>query len=136
GRRRNAYGIVMVRRGPAVQFTPMESPPTSDPPSDLAAALPIAAPVRRRPRSRLGVAGLVFLVGMFLGCVVTLPWTMGRVSPAGVDPEQGGTARYAWQEREARHLPPSWWPWNNTEEVQRRRELTAEARAREVAAAR
>ncbi len=95
---------------------------------------PPGKPPSRWLRSRAGIAGLVFLALMFFACVGTAWWTMARITPAGVGPEQKGAPRYAWQEREARQLPPSWWPSGRNEEVQTRLRLTAEARARETEA--
>lgn len=95
-----------------------------------AVARDISTPERRWARSRLGIAGFLFLAFMFLACVVTLPWTMARIKPAGVGADQQGTPRYAWQEREARHLPPTWWPFRRAPEVRDRENLNIEARAR------
>jgi ABC-type dipeptide/oligopeptide/nickel transport system permease subunit len=103
-----------------------------DPPPTL--SMPPGKPASRWLRSRAGVIGLVFLALMFLACIGTAWWTMARITPAGVGPDQHGTPRYAWQEREARQLPPSWWPSGRTEEVNTRLRLTAEARARETEA--
>lgn len=94
------------------------------------AATPQPEPAQgRRSRSALAVGGLVFLVAMFLGCVFTLPWTMGAISRPGAGARERGTPRYAWQEREARHIPPSWSPWSWSSEVRERYRLASEARA-------
>lgn len=67
------------------------------------------SPLRRFTRSVPGVLGLGFLAIMVLGCVLTLPWTLGRVpSPSGED--AGAVPRYAAQERSARQIPPTWAP--------------------------
>jgi oligopeptide transport system permease protein len=55
------------------------------------------------------MVGLGFLALMVLGCVLSLPWTLGRVASAsGEDVGGGAVARYAVQERSARQLPPTW----------------------------
>lgn len=113
-------------------------PPLNYPPMDRDAAPILGEPPPRPPsrwlRSKSGVAGLLFLTLMFLACVGGAFWTMHRVKPAGVGPDQLGTPRYAWQEREARQLPPTWWPWGWTDEAAHRYQLTAAARAREAEA--
>jgi len=61
------------------------------------------------------VIGLAFLLLMFLACVVTMPLTMKREVSRGYDSsgnivERKGAPRYAAQDKNARHLPPTWWP--------------------------
>jgi ABC-type dipeptide/oligopeptide/nickel transport system permease subunit len=100
---------------------PAAAPTLGEPPS---------RPASRRLRSKPGIAGLVFLAFMFLACLGSAFWTLQRVKPAGVGPDQQGTPRYAWQEREARQLPPTWLPWGWDEETTQRYRLTAIDRAR------
>lgn len=66
------------------------------------------APVRDNPltRSVAGLVGLSVLGMVVLACVLSLPWTLGRVSATGVS---AGSPRYDEQVRTARHLPPAWW---------------------------
>lgn len=80
-----------------------------------AASLP---PPRRRAsaftRSPIGLLGLIFLALVFVACVATLPYTLGRVplrqsAAAPHDPSPLGPPRYDNQDSLARHLPPSWW---------------------------
>jgi oligopeptide transport system permease protein len=54
---------------------------------------------------------------------------MGRVSRPGAGTEERGTPRYAWQEREARHLPPSWSPWGWSAEAKERLRMATASRA-------
>jgi ABC-type dipeptide/oligopeptide/nickel transport system permease subunit len=64
-------------------------------------ALLAPSPTRRNPllRSPLGIAGMLFLIGMFLACLGTLPWTLADVN---------GSPRYNAQDRLAQLMPPSW----------------------------
>lgn len=64
-------------------------------------ALMAPPPTRDNPltRSWLGIAGIVFIIGMLLACLGSLPYTLGRVD---------GSPRYDAQDRFGRHLPPSW----------------------------
>jgi oligopeptide transport system permease protein len=79
------------------------------------------SPLRRFTRSVPGVLGLGFLSLMILGCILTLPWTVGRVpSPSGED--AGAVPRYSAQERSARQIPPSWAP-HDAERAARRLEV-------------
>ena len=59
------------------------------------------APRRANPllRSRLGLAGMAFLLLMLLACLGSLPWTLARVD---------GSPRYDAQDRIAQLMPPSW----------------------------
>jgi oligopeptide transport system permease protein len=82
-------------------------------------------------RSIAGVIGMVFLTGIVLLCMVTLPWTMGAGSsgapldPAVVSAADSGTPRYNLGEPQEGRLAPWWWPgakgWGATdaEEVRR-----------------
>lgn len=74
-----------------------------------------ASAFSRFTRSVPGVIGLGFLTLMFLACVVTMPLTMRNVTireydAGGAIVERKGPPRYAMQDKNARHLPPSWWP--------------------------
>lgn len=64
-------------------------------------ALMAPPPTRDNPltRSWLGIAGIVFIIGMLLACLGSLPYTLGRVD---------GSPRYDAQDRFGRHLPPTW----------------------------
>lgn len=57
-------------------------------------------------RSTAGLIGLGVLVVMVLSCVLTLPWTLAEVD---------GSPRYDQQIKQARHLPPTWWPMDDSE---------------------
>jgi len=71
--------------------------------------------LRRVVGSTQGAIGLSVLAVMFLFCIGTLPWTAGRriertVETSGQVIERIGPPRYAWQDKSARQLPPTWWP--------------------------
>ncbi len=59
-------------------------------------------------RSWAGMLGLGVLAAIVCACVLTLPWTLGRVQGQG-GASVAGSPRYDVQYRTARHLPPSWW---------------------------
>lgn len=108
------------------------------------------APRRDNPltRSVAGVAGLAVLAAMVLACVLTLPWTLGTVSPPGSGAAAvgggGGTGtgggaarsgetggpRFDQQVRTARQLPPTWWGVRTDETGQDTQASRVEATAR------
>jgi oligopeptide transport system permease protein len=63
-------------------------------------------------RSTPGAVGVVMLLVLALACVVTLPWTLGAYTPAGLVwkqmPADQLPARIEYQERSALRLPPTW----------------------------
>lgn len=80
----------------------------------LQTPVPSVSRLRRFTRSPLGLAGLVFLAGMLLACLGTLPYTLSAVPAIGAaaagDADVAMSARYNLQTRTARHLPPWWAP--------------------------
>jgi len=73
-----------------------------------------------------GIAGGAVLVVMFLACVLSLPWTLGRIAPAsGSAPYTTTPRRYEATDLSRILLPPSWAPHAADE-----RTRLAEARAR------
>ncbi len=75
-----------------------------------------APPVERDnpfTRSLAGMIGLVFLIGMFVACVATLPWTLAPAAAGDSTPRFN-----AGSPKEGR-IPPTWWPWKSEDGVQR-----------------
>ena len=56
-------------------------------------------------RQKSAIVGLLMLVGTFLACVCSLPWTLGEVSQNG----KSAVARYDDGEARNGRLPPFWW---------------------------
>ncbi len=60
-------------------------------------------------RSVAGMIGLGFLACMLIACLATLPYTLGRVTPAGADAASGRTVvRYSDGQTSGARLPPAW----------------------------
>ncbi|CAN5727970.1 hypothetical protein BH11PLA1_BH11PLA1_05630 [soil metagenome] len=80
---------------------------------DLSAPRAALSPWRafRRPGAFIGLVTLCFMV---LACLLTLPWTIGAITPAGYaylpDAERPVTTRVERQFRGAERLPPTWFP--------------------------
>lgn len=69
----------------------------------------MAPPIKRDnplTRSLAGIIGMAFLGAMLLGCLLSLPFTLGRET-GGADP---GAPRYNSGDPKYGRLPPSWWP--------------------------
>ena len=77
------------------------------------------APVHSSGRL-MGLVGAVALAVMFLACVLTLPWTMGRV-------EATGARRYEATDLSQILLPPSW-AGHAPDEAARREDVRARKR--------
>jgi ABC-type dipeptide/oligopeptide/nickel transport system permease subunit len=54
-------------------------------------------------RTKPALVGVVLLLSLMSACVLSLPWTLGSVG-------SGSTPRYAYQDRSATRMPPSWAP--------------------------
>lgn len=65
-------------------------------------------------RQRAAIAGLVMLIGMFLACVCSLPWTLGSVPHAG----KNAVVRYDDGEARNGRLPPFWWKVTRDQRLQ------------------
>lgn len=74
-------------------------------------------------RSLAGVIGILVLAAIGLACFGSLPWTIGEVN---------GSPRYDLQVKQARHLPPAWWPHDEDEAA--RRQQAGAALAEQAAA--
>lgn len=102
-------------------------------PKDTAPVLDAPRGARDNPltRSVAGMIGMSFLAFMLLACIGSLPYSLGRAapSPAVSDVEVSASPRYDAQDRDARHLPPSWWPAD--EQASERLEAVARRRALE-----
>jgi len=108
-------------------------PPTETP--DLAA--PVAPSGRRQHplmRSKVGVVGMVFLAGMILLCVGSLPWTMG-LAGGGAGKFASSEPRYSAGRPDEGRLPPSWWPVRNPDDIARFNAMVDGEVAGKVAAA-
>lgn len=98
--------------------------------------------VRDNPltRSAAGVVGLVVLGVMLLSCLLSLPYTLSAPTETsylsdGTAVKAAGSPRYDRQDRNARQLPPSWWPSKPDDETRARIDAVAAARAMEQLAA-
>lgn len=87
----------------------------------LAITAPAVARDNPFTRSPAGLAGLVFLVGMFLACVATLPWAFAPADATGADP----TPRFNAGSPKDGRFPPSWWPVDDAETIVRLNESAA-----------
>ena len=79
--------------------------------------------------ARLGLIVLALIVTVCLG---SLPWTLARVTGRGGS-AVGGVPRYDVQYRTARHLPPTWWGVNASDQRAESEHGRLEATAREIA---
>lgn len=94
----------------------------------------MAPPIKRDnplTRSVAGIIGMVFLAVMLLGCLLSLPYTLGREIGPGGEP---GAPRYNAGDPKFGRLPPSWWPVGPREAV-RLNGLVDEAVVAEIAKA-
>ncbi len=66
-------------------------------------------------RSLAGVIGLFFIGLMFLLCVCTMPWTLGRAT--GPDGTTLNVARYNAGDTQEARLSPIWWPRPEAERI-------------------
>ena len=79
--------------------------------------------------ARLGLIVLALIVTVCLG---SLPWTLARVTGRGGS-AVGGVPRYDVQYRTARHLPPTWWGVNASDQRAESEAVRLEATARAMA---
>lgn len=83
-------------------------------------------------RSPVGIAGSGFLLAMIACCLLSLPWTMGRV-PNPDDPTVMGPPRFSAGQADMGRLSPSWWP-PDAEEILRLNTFVPEATIDSIAA--
>jgi hypothetical protein len=85
-------------------------------------------------RSKAGLAGMVFLLGMVLLCLGSLPWTTGRVAAASEE-VRSQTRRFAAGNPAEGRLPPWWAPPADAETIRRLNALVPEEHVQRIAAA-
>ncbi len=78
---------------------------------------PIQPKRTSRKRGMLGIIGAIVLAVMLLGCLCTLPYSLGQVADP-LNPNGGTRPRYDIQALDVNLLPPSWVPYVESETAQ------------------